>query len=82
LVCSPNPFRSSCSIAFQTEQPSHITLQVFDLSGRLVGVLADREYPEGLSFEEFDASGLSSGVYLIRLSTDGLCETGRCLLIR
>lgn len=78
----PNPFRASCAVSFQLEQPSRVNLSLYDLSGRLVEVLLEGHVPSGLHTEHIDGSGLSSGVYLIRLSTEDGSITRRCVVVR
>ncbi|MCK4671819.1 MAG: T9SS type A sorting domain-containing protein, partial [Candidatus Aegiribacteria sp.] len=82
LKSFPNPFSSSCMICFQLEQPSHVVLSVFDLSGRLVKALVDEVVPAGMYSEYFDGSGLCSGMYLIRLVAGDISTSRRCIIIR
>ena len=78
----PNPFTSSTSIAFELTEPGHVTLQVFGISGRMVGSLMDSELQAGTHSVEFAADGLAGGVYLYRLQTETASETRRCVLLR
>jgi len=78
----PNPFISSTSIAFELAEPGHVTLQVFDISGRLVGSLMDSGLPAGNHSVEFMADRLAGGVYFYRLQTGTVSETRRCVLLR
>ena len=78
----PNPFTSSCTVCFRLDEPSHVDLSVFDLSGRLVDVVSDEYIPAGMHSRHLDGSGLASGVYLIRISAGGVSETRRCVVVR
>ena len=70
----PNPFNPETRIPFALDRAGHIKLTVFDLSGRLVKVLAD-EYLAAGDFEQVwngrDQAGRSvpSGAYYFRLET-------------
>ena len=69
LENDPNPFRTVTRIAFELSAPAEATLQVYDVSGRLVATpLADKQLPAGGHRVEFDSGRLGSGVYLCRLS--------------
>jgi len=68
----PNPFNPSTQISFSTPQAGHVTLRVFDIRGRLVRSLVDRDYAAGdwtVSWDGRDDSGRSvaSGAYLYEL---------------
>lgn len=66
----PNPFRSNTQIRFDLEETSHVTLAIYDVLGRKVRVLRNKEMEAKSHFITFDADGLSSGIYFARLKTD------------
>lgn len=69
---------------------SHITLRVYDLSGRLVRTLVDNEpissfsFPISVSWDGKDVSGkkLPSGIYLYRLTCGESSATKKAILLR
>ncbi|HEY3296533.1 MAG TPA: T9SS type A sorting domain-containing protein [bacterium] len=63
----PNPFNPSTRIAFDLSEQSHITLNVFDVSGRTVATLASGVFDAGAHEVNFDGTGLPSGVYFAQL---------------
>ena len=63
----PNPFNPSTKINFISGKPSHIKLEIFDLLGQSVAVLADNFYQHGNHEIIWNASGLSSGIYFVRM---------------
>ena len=63
----PNPFNPSTKINFISGKPSHIKLEIFDLLGQSVAVLADNFYQPGNHEIIWNASGLSSGIYFVRM---------------
>jgi hypothetical protein len=72
----PNPFSSQTSVQFSLPSRASARLEVFDLSGRRIGVLASGTFDAGvhvIPFDRHDAKGsrLPAGVYLYRLSTLG-----------
>jgi hypothetical protein len=83
----PNPFNPSTTIAFGVDEPADVVLLVYDVSGRLVRVLADRRFEAGRFEERWDGrddSGGSSasGVYFYQLRVGGKLFTKKMVLIR
>ena len=78
----PNPFNPSTTIDFYLPSRSFTTLKIFDLLGRDVATLANGELPEGAYTFRWDASTLPSGTYFYVLSSDGMKETKRMLLLK
>jgi len=69
----PNPFRPTTDIAFALPAESHVRLEVYDVTGRRVAILADRVFGAGQHRVRWDATGQAPGVYFYRLS--GPAET-------
>ena len=80
--CYPNPFNSTTEIRYALPRASHVSLRVFDVTGREVSVLVDRVIPAGEGVVAFDAGALASGVYFVRLSAGEVGVTRKVLLVR
>ncbi len=63
----PNPFNPSTTIEFSIPAAERVALSIFDISGKLVETLVNRELPAGLHQIQWNAAGLPSGVYFYRL---------------
>ncbi len=73
----PNPFNPSTTIAFGVPENGEVTLEIFDILGRKVATLLNRERKSaGRYTVDFDASSLASGIYLYRL------QSGNSVLIK
>ncbi len=73
---TPNPTSATATVAFYLPRPGRVMLGAYDISGRLVQVLADRLYPAGLHSALWNGLTLSgqraaTGVYLFELNIDG-----------
>lgn len=79
----PNPFNPSTTIEYSISKSSFVTIRVYDVLGRQVGLLID-EYKHTGSYKlSYDAGRLSSGVYYYTINTDnGFSETKKMILIR
>jgi hypothetical protein len=87
----PNPFNPATVIRFQMPEAGWVTLEVFDVNGREVGLPsgtavglgdAPKWYPAGTHEMIFDGSGLSSGIYLYRLTANGRSAAGKMVLMK
>ena len=67
----PNPFNPKTKIGFKLANSGFVSLKVYDISGKQVAVLEDKEMTPGAYNIDFDGSNLSSGVYIYRLETTG-----------
>ena len=82
----PNPFNPSTIIPYQLPTAMYVRLEVFNLLGQYVATLVDGEQPAGLHTAEWDAAdaggqAVGAGVYLYRLSGDGVQATQSMVLI-
>ncbi len=78
----PNPFNPSTSIPFSIGATKHVTLKVYDISGRLVSTLIDEKLSPRNYEYKFDGSNLATGTYIYRLNVDGQLVSNRMLLIK
>ena len=83
----PNPFRAMTAIHFALARGGHVDLRVFDLHGRLIQTLVDRELEAGKHDVQWrgetDHGGHAApGVYFYRLATPGFVQTRKMLLLQ
>lgn len=75
----PNPSSGFSSIQFSLNAGGSVKLELYDISGRLVNVLAEGFHQAGL--HEIKVSDLSPGVYLFRFSTEDTVETKKLVVL-
>ncbi len=63
----PNPFNPVTTISYSVPVKSRISLRVYDILGKEVSVLVNKEQDAGRYNANFDGSSLASGVYIYRL---------------
>ncbi len=78
----PNPFNPTTIISYQLPESSHVTLDVFDMSGRRVANLVEGQVQAGSHQIIFDGSNLSSGVYVYRLQAGSTVLSKKLTLIK
>ena len=82
----PNPFNPETNIIYQLTKNVHIELKVFDILGREVTTLVDKEQNAGrykIKFSGNDFAGkLSSGIYLYRIKAGDFIKTNKMIFIK
>jgi ligand-binding sensor domain-containing protein len=78
----PNPFNPMTTIEFEIPEKASVKLIVYDILGREVGKLVDKELEPGRYKVNFDASELSSGVYFYRLEAGKFADVKKMLLVK
>ncbi|MBD3178541.1 MAG: T9SS type A sorting domain-containing protein [Candidatus Latescibacteria bacterium] len=78
----PNPFNPSTMIKYSVPEKGHISLNVYDASGKKVATLVNKVMAEGSYEVNFNARNLSSGMYFYRLEGEGFSETRKMVLLR
>ncbi len=78
----PNPFNASTRIRFQIHQAGHVSLAVYDITGRRAAILLDEWQTPGLYDLSFDGSLLSSGVYYYILQQNERQQVRKMVLVK
>ncbi len=63
----PNPFNPSTKISFALPQTGYVTLKIYDLLGREIKTLLEKEMAKGNYSTNFVGSNYASGLYFARL---------------
>jgi hypothetical protein len=82
LTCSPNPFNPATVIHYELGVASHVSLKVYDVSGRLVATLVDGRQEAGGHEVAFDAVQHAGGIYFARLDTDHATQGLKLLVVK
>jgi hypothetical protein len=78
----PNPFNSRLTISFETPDDSRVRVAIYDLAGRVVDVVADKDFRAGRHAAVVDGEGLASGLYLLRLQSAGKSVEMKIVLMK
>jgi hypothetical protein len=68
LTPYPNPTSASTSLSFELANASDVTIQVFNLSGRLVKNMSQKNMSQGSQVIDLNSTDFSAGTYIVQLS--------------
>jgi hypothetical protein len=78
----PNPFNPLTTIRYDLPEPARVRLVIYDLLGREVAVLVDREQEPGFKAATWNASHVASGIYFYRLTAGDRQLTRKLIVLR
>jgi hypothetical protein len=79
----PNPFNPSTFINYSLPYNSKVTLEVYDLSGKLAAKLINNEFRTAGNYSvEFDGSSLASGIYYYKITTAKNTAVRKMILVK
>jgi photosystem II stability/assembly factor-like uncharacterized protein len=78
----PNPFNPSTTISFTLDRDGFVNLNVYDVAGRVVATILNKDMNAGTYDVGFNAQGLASGVYFYKLKTADQEMTRKMILLR
>ncbi len=82
IISYPNPFTNNSFLSFKLRRPGTVTVQLYDIAGRLVSTpIRDKFYITGKYTEHIDISkfNLQSGTYFYRISISGKLFTQKII---
>jgi rhamnogalacturonan endolyase len=82
----PNPFNPQTSISFALPEAALVSINIYDINGRLIRKLVNENYQAGVHNILFDGTNLASGVYFvnskIQLPDKQLIFTNKIILMK
>lgn len=83
----PNPFNPETSIKYSIAQNSKVTIKIFNLAGKEVTTIINKEMPAGayeVKWDGKDEYGISvpSGVYFVKLNAGTFVQTKKMMLLK
>ncbi len=85
----PNPFNPTTTIKYSIpvgthrgELPQHVVIKVYDILGREVAILVNKNQKAGNYEAVFNALNLTSGIYFYRLTAGDFSKTMKLILIK
>jgi hypothetical protein len=78
----PNPFNPTTTISFAIPEAGNVTLAVFDIMGRKVADLVNSYQEAGSYSVPWDGTAVPAGVYVCRITMNGMTSANRMLLMK
>ena len=78
----PNPFNPETTIRFTVPKLSGVKLSIYDIQGRLVETLLNKELLSGEHSVKWNATELSTGIYFVFLETAGKKEMQKIIYMK
>ena len=82
VMSYPNPFSDKTTIRYEIKERTEVNLTLFDMFGKEVMQLVNKEQQSGMYNEQLEAGNLPEGIYYCRLNAGGKSETVRLVLIK
>jgi len=84
----PNPFNPITNIQYVMDEPGHVLLQVFSVTGELVRTLVDARHDQAATYQATwngqgeDSRTMPSGIYFYRLESPNGAEMKKMVLLK
>jgi len=83
----PNPFNPTTTLSFSVPTEGPVSLNIYDMTGRLVSTLVDGNLKEGyhsITWDGKDSNGyaVSSGMYIYSLKGEGISITKKMVMMK
>jgi Secretion system C-terminal sorting domain len=83
----PNPFNPTTNFEFQItdfpkERSGFVTLKIYNILGKEVSTLVNKDLPSGDYKYQWNASGFSSGIYFYQLKVNEFIDTKKLILLK
>ena len=78
----PNPFNNVTRLTYGLPEAADITVNVFDVAGRIVATLIDGQQVAGHHTVVWNGRDAASGIYLIRMESASFTSTRKLMLVK
>ncbi len=82
LIVYPNPTNNEVNIDFTLNNKSSLNVTVLDLTGKVVKEITRNHFNAGTYNINFNVSELSTGMYFIRMESEGSTKTSRLVVVK
>lgn len=79
LKSYPNPFSSEVTLSYTLPKAGEVSIVITDVTGKTVQLI-NHNAAEGLNTETVDVTALPKGMYIAKLSSDGIVSKGIILV--
>ncbi len=78
----PNPFNPTTTINYTIPKSEYVTIKVYDILGKLVQTLVNKEQTTGTYHIQISGANLSSGVYFYQLKAGNFIQAKKMIVLK
>ncbi|MCY7362432.1 MAG: T9SS type A sorting domain-containing protein, partial [Ignavibacteria bacterium] len=78
----PNPFNPTTNLEFGISELGFVTIKIYDLAGKEVNSLVNKNLNPGKHKISFDASALPSGIYYYKITSGNYSDVKKMILLK
>jgi len=78
----PNPFNPSTEIKFEISKKAQVKISVFDILGKEISKLVNKEFNQGTYTIEFKGDNLASGIYFYKIEVNEFTQMKKMILMK
>jgi CubicO group peptidase (beta-lactamase class C family) len=82
LKIFPNPAISNATVSFSLSKPGKVSLNVFNIEGKLIKIISDRNFEAGAHQLSLDTKDLKAGIYILNMQSLGSVQTKKIIVIK
>lgn len=82
LLNAPNPFNPTTTITYGMGKASHVTIEVYNVTGQKMVTLFDGHRNAGSHTINWNASGFANGVYFAVMRAEDFMKTKKIMLVK
>lgn len=82
FAAHPNPFNPTTTIGYYLPENSKVKLSIYNLNGRQVALLEDREISAGYHNSQWNAGDAASGTYLVVFQAGEFTDSRKIVLLK
>ena len=71
MQAGQNPFKDETTLDYHISDDSHVSIVIYDVTGKAVKILEDQDLPAGNYQVKWRANGVTQGLYIARILVDG-----------
>jgi len=78
----PNPFNAVTNIFYSLPEVSHVSIRLYDVSGRLIDALIDDEIQAGYHAVTWEAATVATSVYILRMEASDFKAVRKLVVVK
>jgi len=78
----PNPFNPETKIEFQLPESGYVNISIYDVNGKQVEELINKDLSAGIYLFEWNAVNYPSGIYFCRITADNFTDVKKMILVK